>query len=187
MHTVHSSDMHMRKGRVRVLCALGAYGIPLYLLLLLLLYRWSYANKFCVHSSKVLLLIVSVISSLICAIILVIYFPTDRKNLSQFLHYYAYPLLPMLICVPLAYIVQFLEVHCRRGEYISIAADQRPPDPRDWDVESGTSIKTRQHYIANSMQGESGNSSEVLDEKEETLLIKVRDNIEFTKNGATRL
>ena len=77
--------------------------------------------------------------------------------------------------------MQFLEAHCSRGEYISFAADQRPLDPRDWDVESGTSIKTRQHYIANSMQGESGNINEVPDEKEETLLIEVRDNIEFTK------
>ena len=33
------------------------------------------------------------------------------------------------------------QLHCdRRGEYISIAADQRPPDPHDWDVESGTSV-----------------------------------------------
>ena len=93
----------------------------------------------------------------------------------------------VLICVPLAYIVLNLEAHCSRGEYISFAAEQRPPDPRDWDVESETSIKTRRHYIANSMQGESGNSSEVLDEKEETLLIEVRDNIEFTEVGATRL
>ena len=149
--------------------------------------RLPYANKVYVYTSKVLLLIMSGISSFICAIILVIYFPTDRKNLSQFLHYYAYPSLPVLICVPLIYIVQFLGAHCSRGEYISIAADQRPPDPRDWDVESGTSIKTRRHYIANSMQGESGNSSEGLDEKEETLLIEVRDNIEFTEDGATRL
>ena len=92
-----------------------------------------------------------------------------------------------MICVPLIYIVRFLEAHCSRGEYISIAAEQRPPDPRDWDVESGTSIRTRRYYVANSMQTESGNVSEVPDEKEETLLIEVRDNIEFTEDGATQL
>ena len=42
----------------------------------------------------------------------------------------------MLICIPLIYIVLNLEAHCSRGEYISFAADQRPPDPSDWDVES---------------------------------------------------
>ena len=148
--------------------------------------RLRYANKICVYSSKVLLVIVSFIS-LICAIIVIYFSKTERKDSLQFLHYYAYPSLPILLCVPLIYIVQFLGAHCSRGEYISIATDQRPLDPRDWDVESETSIKTRRHYIANSMQGEGGNSSEVLDEKEETLLIEVRDNIEFTEVGATRL
>ena len=148
--------------------------------------RLRYANKICVYSSKVSLVIVSFIS-LICAIIVIYFSKTERKDSLQFLHYYAYPSLPVLLCVPLIYIVQFLGAHCSRGEYISIAADQRPLDPRDWDVESETSIKTRRHYIANSMQGEGGNSSEVLDEKEETLLIEVRDNIEFTEVGATQL
>ena len=150
--------------------------------------RLRYANKICVHSSRVLLVIVSLISLICCLIIVSIYlFKLDKKDLSHFLHYYAYAFLPVLICAPLAYIVPFLEAHCSRGEYISFAADQKPPDPRDWDVESGTSIKTRRHYIANSMQGEGGNSSEVLDEKEETLLIEVRENIEYTEVGATQL
>ena len=144
--------------------------------------RLRYANKICVYSSKVLFVIVSGIS-LICAIIVIYISISEGKDSLQFLHYYAYASLPVLLCVPLIYIVQFLGAHCSRGEYISIATDQRPLDPRDWDVESETSIKTRRHYIANSMQGEGGNSSEVLDEKEETLLIEVRDNIEFTEQG----
>ena len=37
------------------------------------------------------------------------------------------------------------------------------------------------------MQGESSNINDVPDEKEETLLIEVRGNIEFTEDGATRL
>ena len=150
--------------------------------------RLPYANKVYVYSSSVLLVIVFLIS-LSCSIIIVRnIFKTDRKNpqhILRFLHYYAYIFLPLLICAPLIYIVQFLEAHCSRGEYISFAADQSPLDPRDWDVESGTSIKTRRHYIASSMQTESGDVSEVRDEKEETLLVEVSDNIEFTEDGAT--
>ena len=149
--------------------------------------RLRYANKICVYSSKVLLVIVSLISLSCSIFILLNFLKTDRKNLSQFLHYYVYPGLPILLCGPLIYIVQFLEAHCSRGEYISFAADQRPPDPRDWDVESGTSMKAGQHHIATSMQRESGNVNDVLDEKEETLLIEVRENIEFTEDGATQL
>ena len=147
--------------------------------------RWSYANKFYVYSSKVLLVIVSVIS-FICSMLVIYFYKTDRKNPSHFLQYYAYPSLPALICAPLMYIVQFLEAHCSRGEYISFAADQRPPDPRDWDVEPGTSMKAGQHHIATSMQRESANVNDVLDEKEETLLIEVRENIEYTEVGATQ-
>ena len=36
------------------------------------------------------------------------------------------------------------------------------------------------------MQRESGNVNDVLDEKEETLLIEVRENIEYTEVGATQ-
>ena len=151
--------------------------------------RLPYANKVYVYSSSVLLVIVFLIS-LSCSIIIVRnIFKTDRKNpqhILRFLHYYAYVFLPILICAPLIYIVQFLEAHCSRGEYISFAADQRPLDPRDWDVESGTSIKTGQHNIATRMQRESGNVNDVLDEKEETLLIEVRENIEYTEVGATQ-
>ena len=110
----------------------------------------------------------------------------DRKEILRFLHYYAYALLPILICVPLIYIVQFLEAHCIRGEYISYAADQRPPDSRDWDMESGTSINTRRHYIANSMQEEGGHINEAHEENG-ALLIEVRDNNEFTEDGETQL
>ena len=146
--------------------------------------RMPYANIVCACSSIVLFFIVSLIS-LSCSIIISRNLPeTDRKQPQHFLHYYAYPALPILICVPLAYVILNLEAHCSRGEYISFAADQRPPDPRDWDVESGTSMKAGRNNIATSMQRESGNINEVPDEKE-TLLIKVRGNIEFTEVGTT--
>ena len=149
--------------------------------------RLQCANKICVYLSIVLLVIVSLIASFCSIFILLNFLETDRKQPQHFLHYYAYPLLPLLICVPLAYIVLNLEAHCSRGEYISFAAEQRPPDPRDWDEESGTSMKAGQHHIATSMQRESGNINEVLDEKEETLLIEVRENTELTEDGATQL
>ena len=72
-----------------------------------------------------------------CAIYTLINLPeADRMQPLDILYYFAYLFLPMLICIPLIYIVLDLEAHCGRGEYISFAADQRPPDPRDWDVES---------------------------------------------------
>ena len=39
--------------------------------------------------------------------------------------------------------------HCDKGEYISIAADQGPPDQRDWDVESEASVTEREHDESN--------------------------------------
>ena len=146
--------------------------------------RLSYANRLCAYSSIVLFAIVSLIS-LSCSIIVSRSLPeTDRKEPQHFLHYYAYPFIPILICVPLIYIVLNLEAHCSRGEYISFAAEQRPPDPRDWDVEPGTSMKAGQHNIATSMLRESGNINEVPDEKQKTLLIETRGNIEFIEFGA---
>ena len=35
--------------------------------------------------------------------------------------------------------------HCDKGEYIRFGADQRPPDPRDWDVESEASVTEGEH------------------------------------------
>ena len=42
-----------------------------------------------------------------------------------------------------------MEAHCSKEEYISIAEDQRPPDPRDWDVESEASVTEGEHDEAN--------------------------------------
>ena len=64
---------------------------------------------------------------------------------THIVYYVAYVLLPMLIYFPLAYVIIYLSKHCDKGEYASFAADQRPPNPNDWDVESGTSVTSGQH------------------------------------------
>ena len=64
--------------------------------------------------------------------------------------------IPALICHPLGLVIFiYLHAHCDKGEYVSIAADQRPLDPRDWDVESESSVAERQHDEA-SRQRECG-------------------------------
>ena len=102
--------------------------------------KLSHANEICIYSSIVLIIIVFITSSS-CAIYTLINLPeADRMQPLHILYYFAYLFLPMLICIPLIYIVKNLEVHCSRGEYISIGADQWPPNPRDWDVESKASV-----------------------------------------------
>lgn len=48
----------------------------------------------------------------------------------------SYLVLPFFVCPSLGYIISKVNGHCKQGEYVSFAPDQRPPDPRDWDVES---------------------------------------------------
>ena len=94
---------------------------------------------------------------------------------------------PVLVFFPLWYIIVYLETHCDKGEYISIAADMKPPDPRDWDVEPETSVTEGEQDKA-SNGGESGNiNDEDPIELEETLLIEARSNVEYTEFGATHL
>ena len=49
------------------------------------------------------------------------------------------------------YLVKYSKAHCSKGEYISIAAEQRPPDPRDWDAESEASVTEGEHDEANTI------------------------------------
>ena len=94
---------------------------------------------------------------------------------------------PVLVFYPLWYIILYLETHCDKGEYISIAADMRPPDQRDWDMESEASVTEREQDKA-SNGGESGNiDEEAPTDIEETLLIEARSNVEYTEFGATHL
>ena len=78
-----------------------------------------------------------------------ILFVTDYANRDpdpiHITYYVAYMLLPLLIYFPLLFIIAYLADHCDKGEYASIAADQRPPNPSDWDVESQPSVTSGQH------------------------------------------
>ena len=103
------------------------------------------------------LVIASLVTSLFGPIFLVVYATTD-PHLLHLLYYLAYMILPMLISVPLGYIIYYLEAHCDKGEYASFAADQKPLDPRDWDVESESSMTAGQEDEAN-MDGEGDNIS----------------------------
>ena len=94
---------------------------------------------------------------------------------------------PVLVFYPLWYIIVYLETHCDKGEYISIGADMKPPDQRDWDVESETSVTEGEQDKA-SNGGESGNiDEEAPTDIEETLLIEARSNVDYTEFGATHL
>ena len=94
---------------------------------------------------------------------------------------------PVLVFYPLWYIIVYLETHCDKGEYISIGADMKPPDQRDWDVEPETSVTEGEQDKASNGR-ESGNiNDEAPIEIEETLLIEARSNVEYTEFDATHL
>ena len=57
-------------------------------------------------------------------------FDADSPVLYK-LYYLAYTFLPLLISGPLVVITYLNKTHCDKGEYISILADQKPPDQRD--------------------------------------------------------
>ena len=75
-------------------------------------------------------------------------FDADSPVLYE-LYYLAYTFLPLLISGPLAVITYLIKAHCDKEEYISIAAHQKPPDQRDWDVESEASVTEGEHDEAN--------------------------------------
>ena len=72
--------------------------------------------------------------------------------------YWAVYIPPLLACYPLCYILLYLSIHCDKGEYASIAAEQRPPDPKDWDVESGPSV-IAEEYDEASLEAESDSTN----------------------------
>ena len=143
----------------------------------------TYANKIYIYLSGTLLAIVSALS-LISIMIFIFY---DKTQPSRRLRYYysAYMLLPTTVCLPLIYIVKYLEAHCDREEYVSFAADQRPLDPRDWDKESGSSMTAGQQDEASMGGGSGGISSVAPNETEESLLIDTRGNTEYMEFGAS--
>ena len=83
--------------------------------------------------------------------------PSSSKLLlpigTPILNSYILSLVPTLICHPLGLVILYLHAHCGKGEYVSIAADQRPLDQCDWDEESESSVNEREHDEA---EGECG-------------------------------
>ena len=113
-------------------------------------------NKMLTISSFTLLCIVAIVLSTAPAVQLWLKINSDSPPflLVHKLYYVAYTLLPMLICIPLMYVIFQLLKHCDKGEYASFAADQRPPDPRDWDEESATEEQQDEASTCSSSTGE---------------------------------
>ena len=152
----------------------------------------TYANKIYIYLCWALLTIVLAVSWM-SGFFFTYYNVRNNNTTVQSprlkMYYIAYMLLPAQVCLPLAYVIKYLEAHCDREEYTSFAADQRPLDPRDWDEESESPM-TEGQQDETSMQRvrECGNViGEATAENEETLLLEARGNIEYTEFGATQL
>ena len=94
-------------------------------------------------SWRLLLVVPLIVTILIWCVSLTILIDETELEVEH-LYYVAYMFLSLLISLPLTYIMAHLATHCDKGEYVSITADQRPLDPRDWDVESGSSMTAGQ-------------------------------------------
>ena len=91
----------------------------------------TYANKIYIYLSWTLLTTFSIVSP-ISITIFTFYDQTDPPLPLRW-YYYAYMLLPAQVSVPLMYVIKYLEDHCDKEEYASLAAEQRPPGQRDLD------------------------------------------------------
>ena len=140
--------------------------------------RLSCANTVYICLSVCLLVLMSIVSFIFGSVLIVHFSETHSKQPLHVLYYIAYTFLPMLICGPLAYIIQKMKAHCDRGEYISFSADQRPLDPRDWDEESEPptieSSVTEGQCDEESMGGESGNINGEAPNETEEISIRCR-------------
>ena len=83
--------------------------------------------------------------TLVCGMFFVADYADRDQDPIHITYYVAYVLLPMLICFSLLIVISYLTSHCDKGEYASIGADQRPPNPSDCGVESQPSVTSRQH------------------------------------------
>lgn len=87
------------------------------------------------------------------------------------LYYMAYGWLPVLLAYPLMYVMIKLLRHCKQGEYVSFADDQRPLQSCDWDEGQDESVVIEQAW------GESGNTSGAsCNETEETRILGTNTN-----------
>ena len=107
-------------------------------------YSRKCANKVYIISS---LAVISLVAFAIMAVYISVTIPKLTSNRQLLVTSYASVVaLPILVYIHLAFIVALSEGHCEQGEYTSLASEQRPPDPRDWDidVESGSSMTEEQ-------------------------------------------
>ena len=112
--------------------------------------RWCccHCNRKC--ANKVYIVSSLAVIGLLAVAIIAVYLSLPVLNLSRQLgvksYYGSYAALPILVWLPLVFIVALSEGHCEQGEFTSLAAEQRPPDPHDWsiDVESGSSMAEEQ-------------------------------------------
>ena len=70
------------------------------------------------------LLLIALAAEIIAVVFIVEY--SDRR--LSLVYYVAYGFLPILICLPLGYVVIKLEDHCEQGEFVSYAKEQEPHD-----------------------------------------------------------
>ena len=64
----------------------------------------------------------------------------SAQSLLQVMIYYSYVAMCPQVLIPLVITIIKLPFHCKQGEYTSLAKEQRPPNPLDWDVESELSV-----------------------------------------------
>ena len=147
------------------------------------------ATGFYIVSSLLLFIVIvpSIISIWTYIFSLHFFITNFNIDVSLEIYYFPHTSLISLICWPLSFIILYLKDHCDKGEYASFAADQRPLDPRDWDLESESSMTAGQQNEAGT-GGESGGTSGVApNETEESVLIDTRGNTEYTEFGATQV
>ena len=74
--------------------------------------------------TQAVLLLIALAAEIIAVLFIVEY--SDRR--LSLVYYVAYGFLPILICLPLGYVVIKLEDHCEQGEFVSYAKEQEPHD-----------------------------------------------------------
>ena len=118
------------------------------------------ANKIYIFSSLAVIGLVAVAIIAVYVSILVLHL---TRQLGVKNYYASYAALPFLVWIPLVFIVVLSEGHCEQGEYTSLAAEQKPPDPHDGDidVESGSSMTEEQQDESEQALGEHRNEHDL--------------------------
>ena len=107
--------------------------------------RWCVISDYIYIIISYFFLFTVALFTLLCGTFFIVNFAERDQDPIHITYYIAYVLLPLLIYFPLGYVIVYLLKHCDKGEYASFAADQRPLNPEDWDVESETSVTEGQY------------------------------------------